>query len=148
MAAAYLSTGDVDAVITAISRQSLFSEDGTVAGYVSADFTSANEKASAIVQSAAQNAGYTLSDTTTDNLVKAATLGQFLQLAYGRKGIPVPAQWAGLVAMKDEIMDGRLPLVADPDVRPAVGGYAWSDQSTTSADGRPQIFSRKSLFGY
>lgn len=149
MTAAYLSTGDVDAVITAITRQSLFSEDGTVAGYVSADFTSVNQDASEIIKAYAKNAGYALGDTTTDRVVISATLGQFLRIAHARKGIPLPpGNWDELMSMGEKIADGRIPLIGDPSVRPAVGGFAWSSQSATDVDGRPQIFSRRSLMGY
>lgn len=146
---AYLATSDVDALIGANERQALFSDDNTVAGYSVTYFTSLNEKASAVIQSAAKNAGYTLGATTTDDLVKLCTLGQIIAMAYGRKGLLVPSQWQYIVDMRTDLINGNLPLSMSPDAADAVGGLQWSDQtSTTGNGGRVQIFSRLKLQGY
>lgn len=146
--AAYLTTADVDALIGTNERQAMFSDDNTVAGYSATYFTALNTFASAIVQSAAKNAGYELGATTTDDVVKMATLGQVIAMVYGRKGLPIPSLWQPFVDMRNELLNGNLPLVAEPETITGVGGFTWSDQSETATDAKPQIFSRSKLDGY
>lgn len=147
MAAAYLTVTRVDAVLGADQRAALLSDDNTVAGYNSTYFTLINNQASALVKAAARNAGFTLGDTTTDDIVIQATLGQFIKQACGRKSVAIPEALGYLVEMIVLIADGTLTL-GDPTVKNAVGGFTWSDQSTTSADGLPAVFTRKTLMGY
>ena len=147
--AAYLDTDDVDALIGASERQALFSDTNTAAGYTEAYFTRMNELASAIIQSAAKNAGYEVGATTTDDLVKMATMGQLLSMLYTRKGISVPAAWAPYVALRDDLINGQLPLAASPTVANSVGGFSWSDQTSSTANGgNAAIFTRTKMSGY
>ena len=148
MAAAYITSTDVDAMIGLDVRQSLFTTP-TVA-YSSTHFDRVVEIASALVKSAAKNAGYTLGDTTTDDLVKVATLAEFLKIApANRKGITVGKafieQYGGTM---EAIRNGSLPLATAPDAAAGVAGSEFSSTTgTASATNNvvPPIFSRFGL---
>lgn len=151
MSAAYITTTDVDALIGTDVRQALFTTP-TVA-YSSTHFDRVVELASALVKSAAKNAGYTLGDTSTDELVKLATLAEFIKMApANRKGIKVGAEFvAQFGGTMEAIRNGSLPLAADPDLVGGVGGATFSATTgTASATNNvvPPIFSRFGLRNY
>ena len=148
MAAAYLSTDDVDALIGADVRQALFTTPSVA--YSSTHFTRVNQMASAIVKSAAKNAGYTLGDTTTDDVVVTATLAEFIKMApANRKGIAVGKafvdQYGGTM---EAIRSGQLPLGSGPDTVQGVGGSTFSETDPTAEDTYAPVLSRSNLSGY
>lgn len=142
MASLYLSVADVDAAIGSTRRQNLFAtETGT---YLTADYTRVVQYSSALVKAAAQNAGYSLGDTTTDDVVVTASLGQFLKMAYGRKGGEVPDQWDSAVALLEAIRTGAVPIPSlTPSTRDGSGGSVFTESSTSITNSSRQIFSRR-----
>ena len=143
MAACYISSSDVDAFIGIVRRQALFNDQVSV-GYVDNNFIRITQMASAVVKSAAHNAGYTsLADSSDDDDVKLATIGQFLLMAYGRKGEAVPEQFASAINMAEAIRKGDLELTGlTVNARDAVGGNKWTESSTSITNAAIQIFSR------
>lgn len=143
MSAAYIDTTFVDRHIGQDARLALF-DDG--AGYEAATLTALINTASAILKAALQNAGYSPGDSTTSDLVKIATFGQFVLMAYGRKGLKVPDQFATSVALAEGIRSGAVPVPdTDPSTRDGVGGVLFTDSSDTTSTGKPAIFSRDNL---
>lgn len=149
MAASYLTTADVDAVISVRTRLFEDTSPGDGSGYSATFFTRAVELASAIVKSAAHSAGYTsLGDSTTDEQVIAATLGQFLVIAYNRKQQAVPPEFFEAVNLATGIRDGSVPLTSlTVSSRAAVGGVEFSDVSESTSS-RHQVMSRAKLTTY
>lgn len=141
MAAAYIDSDYVDAMIGADVRAKLF-DDGS--GYVSSILTVQINAASALIKAAALNAGYTLGDSTTNDTIKIATFGQFIGLAYNRKGLIPPEEYRSTIAMAEQIRTGVLPIPGDsPLPRDAVGGVKFSDSDATT--GKPALFTRDNL---
>lgn len=139
MAANYLADADINAAIGSELRVALFSDSGGTES--TTERTRAIEIASAIVKAAVTKAGYSIGDTTTDDTVIAATLGQFLAIAYGRKGEKVPEQFYSVVNLAEEIKTGKVPLPSLAlDTSAAVGGVDFSDTSSSSASSRHQVF--------
>ena len=102
-------------------------------------------QASALMDSVLSNAGYAtpLSGTvsTYPDLVKMGTLGAFLPLAYGRKGLAVPEQLLVHTNVFSAIRTGDLEIPGlSPSARDAVGGVKFTDSSTTTTSGKPRIF--------
>ena len=106
------------------------------------------QQASALVDSALNNAGYTPpgtskgSESAAGHLVKMATIGALLPLLYGRKGLRPPEELYSLYGgTLNNIADGTVPV---PDLAPSakggVGGVKFSDSSSTSTTGRPRVF--------
>lgn len=85
---------------------------------------------------------------------KAITLlafGAWLELVHGINGIELPPQFAAYVQKLDLLRNGKIELPGltkggvDKDTTRAVGGVSFTDSSTTSEDGRPAIFTRRSF---
>ena len=143
MSAAYITQTFIDNHIGADVRAALF-DDGF--GFQVAIQTALINTASAIIKAAAQNAGYDPGDSTTNDLIMIATFGVFLQLAHGRKGLPVPEQFAAAITLADGIRNGQIPLPdTDPDTLGGVGGIKFTDSSSTTSTGKPPIFTRDNL---
>lgn len=107
------------------------------------------EMASALVDSALLNAGYTPPETTKADpteavsLLKMATIGAVVDLLWGRKGLDAPKGLNVFGATFNELYAGNLKIPGmDPSASGGVGGVDFSDSSNTSADGRPQIFGK------
>ncbi len=147
MPATYIDTDDVDAVLDSDTRQDLFTPVG--GAYTASYFDRSVQLASELVKAAASNAGYTLGDTTTNETVKLATLGQLLGFAYARRQLELPAQFWGLINLSEAIRTGDVPLVGlTPSESAAVGGSGFSTTDSTVTGSREQVFSRSELDVY
>ncbi len=142
--AAYIDTDYIGYHIKAEVLTGLFTDAGV---YVSAAVTQVITTASERVKLAGEQAGYSMSSTTTtDEMIKQATLGQFLAMAYGRNGLPVPEQFYTEVRLADAIRTGTVKLTGTASAAMAVGGISVTssdpDDSTGIATGdtRPAIF--------
>lgn len=106
--------------------------------------------ARAKVKAACAFAGYELGDTTTNDMVKMLTLGQWVWIAYGaRKGLEVPGAILDSLRLLDGVRQGEVPIPGlTPSSRDGVGGTKFSTTSTnvaSSVDTRPRMFGRKQL---
>lgn len=131
-------------------------------GYVNAvqavdgvDLETIIESSTALVQGALSEAGYSTPATTSDERVKAATLGLVrVQLASVPEGaIPLPEGWndnpLNPIKVFEAVVDGRLPILGHTlTTATAVGGWQASSHSTTSSTGLPQRSSRRELSGF
>ena len=146
MPAAYINTTFVDALLSSDVRTELFTDDGV---YVTANFDLLVEIASERVRGWAAASGYEdqMGDTTTDNRVKLATFGVFVDLAFDRpsKALPKPPGWDTHPARTatEEIQAGKMKLVTDPSTTSAVGGMVFSSSTT-----RPAYTDRTNLGDY
>ena len=141
MAASYIDATYVDAFISAGRRQKLFT-DPAVGSYTASFFTQQVTSASELVKSAAKTAGYVLGDSTSDEVVKLATFGQLIMMAYGRKNEAVPEQFATAVNLAAAVRNGDLPLTSSPTSRDAVGGVSFLEQGTSE---RPAVFTNNKM---
>lgn len=131
MSAAYIDADYIDAFIGADTRTAIFTTP--TAAYSAAQLTTVIQSASADVKMAAKNAGYTLGDTTTDDIVKKATLVQFLRTVNTRKGVSVGEDFIKLWGdYLGGIYRGEIPLDGTPDTSSAVGGAKFSENATSS----------------
>lgn len=151
MAAIYIDDDYVDALTGGSDKREAFFNDG--GGYQSTYFDQAVLTASARVKSAGEAAGYSLGDTTTSEIVKEATLGQFLLLMYGRKDRSPPKIYQSYVDMCEAIRLGVIPIPdATPEAIEAVGGVEFTSSDAEDATGiatgdtRPPVF--KTLRNY
>lgn len=117
-----------------------------------ANLTTMITDASAMVDSALTNAGYSPDDIDSSDvpsLIKQATLGQVIRMLYRRKGLDVPTEFSELTSFLDAIYDGRLPIPElTPDASEAVGGTQFTNSSETADEGRPCIFANGKLRNY
>ncbi len=146
MAAVYLTSADIDALVGTDVRTALFVDDTG-----NTHLARCIQLASAVIKSAAHRAGYTgLGDTTTDEQVIAATLGQFLVLMYNRKQQRVPPEFFEVVNMATEIREGRLPLLGltASTTSAAAGGAAFSETNSSVSGARYNPLSRERLDVY
>lgn len=150
--AAYIDEADVDAMVGADVRTGLFTTADTV--YSTAHFTRLVQLASALVRSAAKNAGYTLGTTTSDDFVKIATLIEFIVMApANRKGLEIGKDFVDRYGtLHAAIAAGNLPLIdIDPDPAAGIGGVVWTSSDETDATGiaegnvKPQTMKRLRL---
>ena len=142
--ATYIDTTYIGNAIGAGVLTQLFTDEGS---YVAAAVTQAIASASERTKSAGTAAGYSMSSTTTtDPLVQDATLGQFIALAYARKGLEVPAAYQHWLYLADGIMAGKIVLTGTPSANMTVGGVDWTssdpsdDAGVASGDVRPPVF--------
>lgn len=142
MATSYITTTEVDGLIGSARRQALFTPQG--GSYDSTRFAYVAQLASVAVRIAAKGAGYTLGDTSTNETVQMAALGQFLLIAYGQKGEKVPEQFAAIVNLTEAIRVGQVKIVGlAPDAYEGVGGAKFTESATSITSSAPRIFSRK-----
>jgi len=151
--AAYIDNADIDAVIGANTRQALFTDDGETYAADGADrVTRLIALSSDLVKAYAKNSGYSVGDTTTEDRVKMATLGVFVELAYQRseKGLDLPDGWATspMKLAAEAILTGDMPLEASLDKGSAVGGWLFSTHDADVTNARDQRASRKNLEGW
>lgn len=141
MAASYIATTDVDAVIGTKERQKLFTDDEAGSAYDSTEYDRVVELASELIKVAGKHAGYTLGDSSTDQSVKLATIGAFLPMAYGRKGLAVPAPLVWMTNLAEAIRRGEYPLTGtSPDTDHARGGSQFTESSATVTGSRPSVY--------
>lgn len=114
------------------------------------------ESATALVQGAMRNSGYTPPATEdpadVEAAVKVAVLGAFREMfaSIPEKAIALPANWATdpVKVTMDAILSGNLKLAAEPSQAGAVGGAIFTS-ATEGVDGaRPPRASREQLEGY
>jgi hypothetical protein len=112
-----------------------------------AAFNIYEKQARAAVQAAAQVAGYSIGNTSTNDMVQLLTLGQWFFFAAGmRKGIETPPAIQASIDKLAEVRDGRWPLPGlSPSTEDGVGGSKFSDTSETSTASRHAYFSRDKL---
>jgi hypothetical protein len=98
------------------------------------------QSASAMVESALRNAGYTPPGDSAPDMVKTATLGALVPLMYSRKQAPIPDGYELFTDAFDSIRNGDIPVPGlSITAANAVGGSRWTDSSDTT-DGRPRIY--------
>ena len=117
--------------------------------------------ATAEVESALSIGGYTGGIPSTvyaitaldcPKIIRLATFGAWLELAYGRNDLEIPESFRAYVQKIEDIRSGKIeiPTLARSVAR-AVGGVAFSESSPDVAieDGaRPQVFNRLTMRGY
>lgn len=161
MANQYLDTDYVDAFLGSSVRAALFTPAG--GSYSSANFNTLAQAATADIETALRNSGYTpptatvSTASTVDGYVRLATYGSFCEMASVRpeKALKLPENWENNPAKLayQRILDGdaNLSSTLTLTVSSAVGGVKFSEQSedVSSNDGsRQHIFSRKGMQGY
>lgn len=136
---AFLTSGYVDLAIGTTLRQALAPS--------TAAFNVYEGQARAAVQAAAQVAGYSLGNTSTNDMVRLLSLGQWYFFAAGnRKGIETPASIKESIDKLAEVRDGRWPIPGlSPSTRDGVGGVAFSSTTESATGGRAQYFSRTKM---
>lgn len=142
----YIDTAYIDALIGgAAVRRALFTDDGTYSATADATVLAA---AQSIVDSAISYAleiPVPLSGAIPE-IVKLATLGQYLYAAHGRRGMPIPEQWASWVGFAEGIRTGTIPvpeLAAAPGE--ALGGITASETDERVGGSKPQHLSVEKL---
>lgn len=106
------------------------------------DFNQYEAQACSVVRSAALAAGYQLGESTDNELVKLATLGQWYFLAGGcRHGLEVPPAIQQAINLLEAIRTGSLPIPGmTPSTSGGVGGVKFSSPLT-----KPQHFARSKM---
>lgn len=142
--ARYVTTTDVDALIGTDERKALWDDTAPRDGsnFSTSLFNRTVDLASILVQSAAENAGYALGATSTNDMVKLATLVVVVPWAFGRRGKSPPDNVLRLAeAVPEALRVGSLSIPGmDPAAGESIGGSKWVD-STTGTQGRPPVFS-------
>ncbi len=81
--------------------------------------------------------------------ISLACMGAFVELAYGANDLEIPEGYRGYIAMLEELKAGKMELATvTRNVARAVGGVSFTDSSSTSDGGRPQVFGRKAMSGF
>jgi len=155
----YLDTDYVDAFLGSSVRSALFTPTG--GSYSTTNFNTLAQTATAMVETALRNSGYTppiatvSTASTVDPYVRMATYGVFCELASTRpeKALKLPESWETNPAKMayQAILSGDANLDLTLIVSSAIGGITFSEQSSdvSSNDGsRPHIFSRKGMQDY
>ena len=111
-----------------------------------------------MVQLYALGKGYTVADTlgttSTDNLLKLATIGGIVEMAYGmgKNAVPTPEGWDKHPANRawTDLLSGDLPLPsASLESIGAIGGWKMAATSTTDLDmATPRRTTRRQLNGF
>lgn len=146
MPSPYIDSDYIDALIGGSAvRQRLFTDSGVYSSTADAAVLTA---AQAVVDSAlsyALEVSVPLSGTIPE-IVKLATLGQYLHAAYGRKTLPVPEQWAAWVGFAEGIRAGQVavPELA-ADLEEALGGMTASETDESVEGNRAQQLSVEKL---
>lgn len=145
MANQYVTATDFDALVDPSYRTSAFVD--SAGDYDSAIFDRAAELASALIQSAAANAGYAIPDdadgtSTSDDMVKLATLSILIRWAYDRQQQEIPAGISQtLEAVPEQLRVGDLPLTSlTPDTLGGVGGSKFTSIDPTDSTSIEPVF--------
>lgn len=103
--------------------------------------------ARAEVQAAAQVAGYSIGNTSSNDMVKLLAVGQFFLAAGGlKKGLPPSEYIQRAIADLDLVRTGKKPIPGlSPSTEDGIGGTQFSSSSDDDTDGRVQHFSRAKL---
>lgn len=117
--------------------------DTTTGATSSTVLTQLIQSASALVDSALRNAGYTPPTSTAPDFVKTATLGALIPLVYSRDQIPIPEGYQVYVDAYNVIRTGEMPVPGlTPNARDAVGGVKFAEASTGVSGSRPRVYSK------
>lgn len=121
------------------------------------ELTAVIEQATSETRSALMQGGYSAAVPETvfatvgacPGEIKLAAFGAFLELAYGRRDLELPAAYRAYVNKIEELKRGTLEIQGVPKTTSrAVGGVAFTPSDETSDRGRPQVFNRKTMRGY
>jgi len=129
-----------------------------VAALDGVDFDTLNEQATALIQSAMRNSGYSPavssdgSSTDIEPIVKLATLGAFRELlaSIPEGSIPLPEAWdtnPQKVAYA-QMISGEIALAATPNQIGAVGGMMFTSSDPDVDGSIPRKASSDELSGY
>lgn len=161
MANQYIDASYVDAYLGSNVRAALFTDRSGI--YSESNFNILATSATAVIETALRNSGYTIPVGTVDDIttvpeyVKMATMGVFIPMAYKRPEhrLQLPEDWDNdpCQLAYEAILTGAANLETEMVLSDngAVGGAVFSEQSTSisSSDGsRPAIFTRKGMVGY
>lgn len=133
----FIDTTYVDNAIGTATRLAMAPNTGAFLQY--------ERQARAKVTAAAAVAGYSLATSSSNDLIRLMTLGQWYFFAGGlRKGLETPPAISDALDMLEQLRAGQLPVPGlTPSSRDGVSGVRFS--ATSGADGRPQYFSRKAM---
>lgn len=116
------------------------------------------EQATAEVRSALSIGGYASAVPETvfatvgacPGEIKLAAFGAFVELAYGRNDLEVPASYRAYVQKIEQLKKGMLEMQGvTRNVARAPGGVSFTSASQDVCQGgRPQVFNRKTYLGY
>ena len=114
------------------------------------------ESATALVQGAMRNSGYTPPATTdpadVEPAVKVAALGLFVEMFANvpEKAIALPPNWATspIKITTEAILSGNMRLAAEPSQAGAVGSAIFTSATEGVEGARPPRASREQLEGY
>lgn len=114
------------------------------------------ELATADVESALQVGGYASCVPSTvyasdasdcPSVIKLATIGAFMQLAYGRNDLEIPEAFRTYLGKLAALRNGEIEIAgASVDTSRAVGGIVSSDTTSTSVDAKPPVFTKRSAW--
>ncbi len=129
-----------------------------VEGLDGVDITTLNQQATALIQSAMRNSGYSPAaspdgtSTSIEPIVKLATLGAFRELlaAIPEGSIPLPETWAENPAKiaYAQFISGEIQLAAQPSQIGSVGGMLFTESDPDVEGSVPRKASRDELSGY
>lgn len=150
---AYLTSTHLDDVLGSAKVAALAPSAGAISALI--------DLATAEVESALSIGGYTGAIPATvyasdganaPKIIRLATFGAWLELAYGRNDLEIPESYRAYIQKIEDIRSGKIeiPTVARATAR-AVGGVAFTESSTDVSidDGsRPGVFNRRTMQGY
>jgi hypothetical protein len=136
---AYIDQTYVDAFITADVRTKLYTDNAV---YQTAAFNQHIATAEAEVNGVLKALGHSVPLTgTIGEDIKAATFGQFVPLAYQRKQLKPPENFATEIAMLEQIRLGNHhPVGLTPSEESGIGGVKASENDATVTESFPQVF--------
>ena len=136
---AYMDTTYVDNLITSALRQKLAPTVDVFNALLAA--------AEAVVDSSLEHAGYQPGLTgTIPQGVKLATLGAWIDAAYGAQMLEAPGSLQMFVAIPGMIREGTFPIPElTPSAAAAVGGVLFSESDASIDTATPQVFGQNFL---
>ena len=149
MPAKYIDNAYVANIYSTAVRDQLFNDAGSTN---TSAMSALQVMASTFVRGYLQKAGYTIGLTTSNELVKLATLGAFMTLAQSRphNALPLPENWGDHPARVTyaDLANGTLIVDLPQDALSAPGGFEATDSSTSVDDTAVKIFSRDNMDGF
>lgn len=128
--------------------------ESALVGIAGTSLTTLIEAATARVQAALRNSGYSTPSTTTDEMVKLAVFGVVREMVSDipEASLPLPDDWRSRatnpMSILKEIISGEVQLSGHTlTTAAAVGGWQMSSHADTAA-AYPQRTSRQQLKGY
>lgn len=148
---AYIDTSYIDAFLGPEVRQELFTDNGT---YDSTRVDTVIAAADGRVVQALKSAGYTppaVASGTSDEVIKQASLGQFILMAYRRptKSLSIPTDLRQYIDVLGGIYEGTIrPSTLTPARIAAVGGVKINETDPDVSGSRAALFRREDLADY